>query len=127
MTRHKDVRPVSNAQTFIGSTTSGYVIHVGRTNGPDTDRPFATLEGERDGARNGNGRVMGTYFHGAFANNEFRRDWLEHVGHSGRSTLDYDAAVDGALDDLADGVEASVDVEALLNLAEPVGWRRDKT
>lgn len=127
MTRHKDVRPVSNAQTFIGSTTSGYVIHVGRTNGPDTDRPFATLEGERDGARNGNGRVMGTYFHGAFANNEFRRDWLEHVGHSGRSTLDYDAAVDGALDDLADGVEASVDVETLLNLAEPVGWRRDKT
>ena len=124
MTRHKDVRPVSGAESFLGSTLSGYVIHAGRTTGADTARPFARFDRETDGARSATGRIAGTYLHGAFASDAFRRDWLEQAGITGASGLDYDAAVETALDELADGVEAAVDVEALLGLAQPPGWRR---
>ena len=81
MTRHKEVKPVSRAVTALGPTTSGYVIHAGRTSGPDANRPFINFGAEQDGARSANGRIEGTYLHGAFAGNEFRRAWLEQAGH----------------------------------------------
>jgi len=124
MTRHKEVKPVSRAVTALGPTTSGYVIHAGRTSGPDANRPFINFGAEQDGARSANGRIEGTYLHGAFAGNEFRRAWLEQAGHFRGANLDYGAAVDTALDELADGVEQAVDVDALLKLAEEPGWRR---
>ena len=124
MTRHKDVRPVTGVCAVTGHETSGYVIHAGRTAGPDTDRPFARFQDKADGARSPNGRIAGTYLHGAFSGNAFRAAWLEQAGYEGQSSLDYEGAVDTALDELADGVDQAVDIDALLKLAEAPGWRR---
>jgi adenosylcobyric acid synthase len=124
MTRHKDVRPVCATCPTSGQSTSGYVIHAGRTTGPDTARPFVRFDDDADGARSPDGRIEGTYLHGAFTGNAYRTAWLKQAGQSNRSDLDFDAAVDAALDELAAGVERAVDIDALFKLAELPGWRR---
>ncbi len=116
LSRDKAVRNVRGRCARTDTPIVGYEIHVGDTIGPDCDRPTFELEGRPDGARSPDGRVEGTYLHGAFANDEFRREWLRRAGGEG-SALDYGAAVEAALDALADGVEDAVDVEGLLGSA----------
>ena len=117
MTETKRVTEVTGQ--FAGSDLSlkGYEIHTGVTDGPDTARPFAMLDGRADGARSMDGRIQGTYLHGAFASDDFRRAWLEKLGAKTDDALKYETAIDEALDALADGVEAALDVDRLLALA----------
>ena len=77
------------------------------------------LEGRSEGARSVDGRVEGSYVHGLFASDEFRRAWLERhrEGVAGPSLQNYRATVEAAIDAVADGLEASLDVERLLGLA----------
>ena len=47
---------------------AGYEMHMGVTEGPDCARPFARLaDGAPEGAMSADGRVIGTYIHGLFA------------------------------------------------------------
>jgi adenosylcobyric acid synthase len=60
--------------------------------------------------------VLGTYLHGLFTADAFRKKFLESLGiRSG--DLDYRAAVENALDGVADGLEAHLDCNALLAAA----------
>ena len=113
----KTVRPVRGLCVRTGLPVAGYEIHVGETTGEDRARPLFDLEGTADGASSVDGLIEGSYLHGVFANDEFRRAWLRRAGAGGTSRLDYAAAVETALDELADGVEQAVDVEALLACA----------
>ena len=48
-------------------------MHMGVTKGADCARPFAHLaDGTPEGAVSGNGRVVGTYIHGLFADDRQR-------------------------------------------------------
>lgn len=105
-----------------GAPISGYEIHMGQTVGADTARPFATLGAKPDGAISSNGRIQGTYIHGAFTSDQFRRSWLSQAGIGGDLALRYHDSVERALDELADGVDAAVDFDRLLALAEAPGW-----
>ena len=118
----KRVMPVSAVCAVTGASISGYEIHMGSTDGSDTARPFATVDDAREGARSADGRIEGTYLHGAFASDAFRRAWLTRAGAAPAAGLHYGAAVENAIDALADGVEAAVDVDALLSLARHPGW-----
>ena len=100
--------------TALGQTVTGYEIHMGRTTGPDCARPFAHLPGP-DGAISRDGRIAGTYLHGLFSDDGFRAAWLAQFGASSRPG--YEAGVDQVLDDLADHIEAHLDVAGLLALA----------
>ena len=119
MAGEKSVRPVAGTCARSGAALSGYEIHMGATTGPDTVRPFAYLaDGPNgpdgaDGAVSADGRVEGSYVHGLFAGDEFRARWLEGVRAGTSSALAYEPAVEQALDELADGLEAALDVEAL--------------
>ncbi|MEM9170740.1 MAG: cobyric acid synthase, partial [Pseudomonadota bacterium] len=125
MVADKRVAPVSAACALTGAPTAGYEIHAGRTDGPDTAHPFAIVEGAAEGARSPDGRIEGTYLHGAFASDAFRRAWLGRAGADACTDYSYAADVQRALDALADGVEAAVDVDALLRLARrPAGKPR---
>lgn len=117
MTGDKRVVPVRGQSAVSGLNINGYEIHVGMTTGADTERPFATVDGHADGACSANGLIQGTYIHGAFAADEFRASWLRSVGAQHVGTVNYEATVDQALDDLADGVEAALDIDALFALA----------
>ncbi|MEM7493650.1 MAG: cobyric acid synthase [Pseudomonadota bacterium] len=117
MAGEKRVAPIEGQCAQTGEIISGYEIHMGKTYGPDTARPFAFIKGQGDGAISTDGRVQGTYIHGAFAKDGFRAAWLGHLGVETQSQLRYSAAVEDALDALADEVEAAVDVDALLALA----------
>ncbi len=115
MEPEKAVRPVAGTCARSGVVLSGYEIHTGRTAGPDAAaRPFAHLERGPDGAVSVDGRVEGTYVHGLFHEDGFRACWLERVRAGSSSSLAWEAALDRAIDDLADGLEAALDVDALL-------------
>ncbi|MEM8870672.1 MAG: cobyric acid synthase [Pseudomonadota bacterium] len=98
-----------------GLTVEGYEIHIGRTHGPDCARPFARI-GERDeGATSVDGLVTGTYMHGLFSQDAFRRAFLSGFGATG--SLHYGDAVEDTLDALADHLETHMDVGGILSLS----------
>ncbi len=104
-------------QTADGSPFAGYEMHMGVTRGPDCARPFARLaDGSSEGAISADGRVLGTYIHGLFADDRQRSAWLALLG-AGPSAVAYDALVDDTLDRLAAHLAAHVDLEALLGLS----------
>jgi adenosylcobyric acid synthase len=119
MTGQKITRPVSARHVESGEKVAGYEIHLGRTRGPDCARPLLEItEGmaiRPDGAASADGRVMGSYVHGLFAADGFRRHVLARFGRD--SHLSYDATVDATLDALADHCERHLDVEAVLGIA----------
>ncbi len=112
----KRLEPV-HGRTTDGMPFSGYEMHIGATEGPDRARPFATLgDGTPEGAISADGRVIGTYIHGLFADNSQRAAWLERFA-AGASAVDYEASVEHTLDALADHLDAHLDLEGLLRLA----------
>jgi adenosylcobyric acid synthase len=62
---------------------------------------------------------MGTYIHGLFSDDAFRRHFLKGLGAEG-SSLAFEAAVDETLDKLSHHLAQSLDVDRLLSIAEPV-------
>ena len=100
-----------------GEEVSGYEMHMGRTRGPDTVRPLVRLESGPDGARSGNGRVMGCYLHGLFAADGFRRAFLGRLRRRETAGIAYDALVEETLDALGAHLEAHLDLDRLLEVA----------
>ena len=101
-----------------GTTLDGYEIHVGETEGPDTARAWLEVGGAPQGAASPSGRVQGCYMHGLFNADGFRTAFLQQFGAA--SDLDFEAGVDATLDALADHVEAYMDIDLLLELAEDI-------
>ena len=122
MNSKKRVAPVAGSCALTGKAIAGYEIHLGETVGEDTERPMLFINGKAEGARSRNGRIEGTYLHGAFNSDPFRRAWLKRAGAIVDSGVAYSAEVERALDGLADSVEAVVDIESLLRCAQSPGW-----
>jgi adenosylcobyric acid synthase len=102
--------------TTDGISFSGYEMHMGVTQGPDCTRAFARLsDGIPEGAVSRDGRVIGTYLHGIFADDRQRGAWLERFGSN--ATVAYDALVDETLDKLAAHLERHVDIDRMLTMA----------
>jgi adenosylcobyric acid synthase len=59
--------------------------------------------------------VQGTYVHGLFTGDAFRKAWLAHLGIS--SSLAYTSQIESALDALADHLEAHLDIDSILSIA----------
>jgi adenosylcobyric acid synthase len=96
---------------------SGYEMHMGVTDGPDRARPFARLtDGAPEGAVSTDGRVMGTYVHGLFADDRQRGAWLQRLG-AGSSNVAYESQIEHTLDALANHLAAHIDIDRLLKLA----------
>jgi adenosylcobyric acid synthase len=112
----KRLEPVRGI-TADGMPFSGYEMHMGVTDGPDRERPFARLaNGVPEGAVSRDGRVIGTYVHGLFADDRQRAAWLARFA-AGPSAIAYDALIEETLDALAAHLAAHIDVDGLLTLA----------
>jgi adenosylcobyric acid synthase len=97
---------------------SGFEMHMGRTEGKDCARPLVVLsDGREDGAISADGRVVGTYVHGFFNHDAQRRHFLEGLGGLA-SDFSYDGRIEGVLDALAAHLEAHLDLDRLLSLAD---------
>ena len=112
----KRLARVTASHAAGGRPMTGYEIHMGRSEGPDRARPFAHVAGAPEGAISADGRVMGSYLHGMFAEDDFRAAFLAGLGAEA-SDFGYRVGVEAALDDLARHIEAHLDVDALLALA----------
>jgi adenosylcobyric acid synthase len=118
LTGDKTVRPVIARTADRGFAVSGYEIHLGETHGEDRARPLFRLAGSPEGASSADGRVAGTYLHGIFAADPFRRDYLGRLGGAAADgDLAYEATVEATLDRLADHLAAHIDMDGLLTLA----------
>jgi adenosylcobyric acid synthase len=116
MTPDKRVTETRALHPASGTPVKGYEIHLGRTEGPDRARPMFTVEGQPEGAMREDGRVMGSYLHGMFTEDAFRRAFLAGLGATPGS-VSYDRSVEDTLDTLADHLAAHVDCPGLLRLA----------
>lgn len=94
---------------------SGYEIHLGVTEGPDTVGAPIEIDGRPDGASSADGRVIGTYLHGLFSSDPYRRKLLESFGIEGGGKS-YRAMVDEALDELAAELETRLSRDWLTQL-----------
>ncbi|MBM3567176.1 MAG: cobyric acid synthase [Alphaproteobacteria bacterium] len=113
----KILRQVEGRDLVGGETVRGYEMRLGRSTGPGLARPMLQLGGGPDGARSADGRVMGCYVHGLFAADGFRRSWLARIGRVQAGALDYEAAIEGILDRLADHLEDHLDLDRLWDIA----------
>jgi len=116
MTPQKTVTRVTASHAATGEPIEAYEIHIGLTEGEDRLRPFAILNGAGEGAVSRDGRVHGSYLHGLFTSDGFRKAFLARMDIPA-TNLHYRASVESTLDALADHIENHLDVEGLLAAA----------
>lgn len=111
--------------TTFGASVHGYEIHHGRTvlegDGAGVEACVVREDGEPIGFARADASVWGSYLHGIFDADAFRRQFVdalrERAGHAplGRIVNVYD--IEPALDKLADVVRASLNLDALYKKA----------
>jgi len=116
LTPVKQLRSEAAIHMASSKPLTGYHMHMGVTEGADRARPFAHVGAEPEGAVSADGRVMGTYLHGLFAADDFRRAFL---GKAASADLAYEAEIEEVLDGLAEHLEKHLDIDKLLALAIP--------
>ncbi len=98
----------------------GYEIHHGRTSADDSPALFRRTDGQVVGSGSADGRVWGTYLHGVFDADPFRRWFIDRLrvrrglAPLGRVIARYD--IEPALDRLAGVVRDSLNMKAIYRL-----------
>nr|WP_211205055.1 cobyric acid synthase [Halobacteroides halobius] len=110
---------------------TGYEIHVGETKlGPTANHLFEITERSRrevqilDGTYSRSGLVWGTYIHGLFDNDQFRRDFINQLrvkkglSSIAKNTLSVKQEREKAYNQLADVVREHLDMELLYQVID---------
>jgi adenosylcobyric acid synthase len=120
----KQLAAVRGETLADGVPLSGYEMHMGVTTGPDAARPLLQLsDGRMDGAQSADGRVLGSYVHGFFADDGQRNAWRARFALA-PSTRHHAAEVETTLDALADHLATHCDMGAMMALAASAGPNR---
>jgi len=105
-----------------GMQVDGYEIHMGSTQVEDGKSHAIELEDNvNDGAMNADGSVFGTYLHGIFENDKFRKALLSNIRsirgmEQEDSELSYQQLKEIEYDKLAYGVRKSLDMQAIMEI-----------
>lgn len=105
-----------------GAKLNGYEIHHGRTVTLAKCRPILKIEKSRriDGMQSDSGNVWGTYLHGIFDNDIFRRKFLNRIRVNKGLRLPPERtsifSIDSELDKLADLVRQNMDMKLLYRI-----------
>ena len=116
--REKRLATVSGWENTSRAAVSGYEIHMGQTYGPACATPWFTIDDRPEGAISPDGRVMGAYIHGIFANDAFRRAFLARLG--AESQTHYAATIEQTLDALAAHLRTHLDLDRIYALSADV-------
>lgn len=107
-----------------GVSFEGYEIHMGRTENDEEGTAFCLNErsGEpcdvSDGYLDSSGRVLGTYVHGLFGNQELRRAVLRRIAQTKGESLDFnDEEREDEYDQLADHIRRNLDMDLVYAIA----------
>ena len=115
--KDKILKTVAARHTSTGLALSGYEIHHGQTVGDGLLAAVVRQDGEPIGYASKDGRVFGTYLHGLYDNDAFRRWFIDDLRRRrgmaplGEIQAVYD--IEPALNRLADVVRANLDVNAI--------------
>jgi len=115
----KNLTRKTGTHTLSGTTVFGYEIHHGISSIPSAPLLVFT-DGTTCGLAGPGGQVWGSYLHGIFDSDEFRRWFIDRLRTStglqpiGRILAPYD--LEGAFERLADQVRQNVDMEYLYHL-----------
>jgi len=116
----KTLERVSAVHLESGLALQGYEIHHGLTDGSHLPAAVTADDGRLLGIRSDDGLVWGTYLHGLFDADAFRRWFVDRLRMRralpplGRIIAAYD--LEPALDRLADVVRAGLDIKALYRI-----------
>ena len=114
----KTLSKVTGEHLATKTIFEGYEIHMGQTSGPDCDRPFCSLENRFDGAISKDKQVFGSYVHGIFSSDNFRKSFLKGLDRNLVETSDgYYDSLENTLDELADHIENNLDVTKIFEMA----------
>jgi len=114
----KRLAETTGIELLTSMPVRGYEMHLGNTTGPGLDRPMLRLASGVDGCVSHDGRVAGCYLHGLFASDLFRRAFLKALG-ADTGEVAYEQQIETTLDALADHLERTIDLPALLATARP--------
>jgi len=109
--------PMINKKTLA----QGYEIHMGRTRSTGNYMPIGPGTDQTTGAASPDLGVWGTYLHGIFSNDMFRREFLDFLRRKRglrhvRRTRSWQAHRDRQFDALADWMQKSVDMKRLFRI-----------
>jgi adenosylcobyric acid synthase len=132
-TRQVRARVISGVGLLSGTEgieLSGYEIHMGQTTFRDGSPAFRIIEAPQgatdhpDGTLNRDGSVMGTYLHGLFHNDEFRRAFLNSLRRRWglpEETGNGNAEKADEYDKLAEHIRNNLDIAAVYRIMdEPI-------
>ncbi|NTW71492.1 MAG: cobyric acid synthase [Eubacteriaceae bacterium] len=106
----------------VSGEVSGYEIHMGVTKVNEAHEIFVTLDtGETDGIVKDGGRIIGTYLHGIFDNEEPRNALLDGIRKKkgldkNHETVNFDKFKEEQYDKLADIMRENVNIEELFKI-----------
>jgi len=115
--REKRLHAIAGIEIASGEAVQGYEMHLGISKGDDLARPIFKLDGQPEGAQSTDGQILGTYLHGLFAADAFRHAFLNRLQPRERSRVHYERQIDQTLNQLADHLEANLDIERLYAIA----------
>ncbi len=116
----KTLTRVTATHLESGLSVQGYEIHHGQSRSSDTEPLVKQHNGTTDGARSPDGKLWGTYLHGIFDSDEFRRWFIDRLrirrglSAKGKVCARYD--IEPALDRLADSVRRSLQMDEIYRL-----------
>jgi cobyric acid synthase len=116
----KTLRRTTACHTASGLEVTGYEIHHGQTDAGPCVGEFRRPDGQLLGAASPDGRVWGTYLHGVFDADPFRRWFIDRLrvrrgfAPIGRVVGRYD--IEPALDRLAEAVRRALPVEQIYRM-----------
>jgi adenosylcobyric acid synthase len=109
----KQLKRVSGYLTLEDAVVSGYEIHAGTSTGAALGSPFASIDNRPHGAMTADGQIIGTYLHGLFDESASRAAVLRWAGLRQVEQMDYLQLRENAIDQLADELERTLDLERI--------------
>ncbi|MFD1773102.1 cobyric acid synthase [Paenibacillus rhizophilus] len=105
-----------------GFSVEGYEIHMGKTEKLEPVEGLFQIGDHEDGMLSADGRIWGTYLHGIFENDEFRRRWLNLIRQEKglaplQTGIHFQSRKTAAFDRLADHIRAHLDVDKIYRIA----------